>query len=129
MPPPRPGSGRATPIVRFAQDLRTSVEGRCIWGLTPPHAPRVNAGRLIPNNARPGIKQVQKTLKNSVECLGSWRRGFWMWGLCFVGLLAPRPRQHGMLHPKGCSFKHKDFAGLQGVWFGHGGLRRPHAPT
>ena len=23
-----------------------------------------------------------------------------MWGLCFVGLLAPRPRQHGMLHPK-----------------------------
>ena len=23
-----------------------------------------------------------------------------MWGLRFVGLLAPRPRQHGMLHPK-----------------------------
>ena len=23
-----------------------------------------------------------------------------MWGFCFVGLLAPRPRQHGMLHPK-----------------------------
>ena len=23
-----------------------------------------------------------------------------MWSLCFVGLLAPRPRQHGMLHPK-----------------------------
>ena len=25
-----------------------------------------------------------------------------MWGGCFVGLLAPRPRQHGMLHPKLC---------------------------
>ena len=23
-----------------------------------------------------------------------------MLGICFVGLLAPRPRQHGMLHPK-----------------------------
>ena len=23
-----------------------------------------------------------------------------MWGFCFVGLLAPRPRQHRMLHPK-----------------------------
>ena len=23
-----------------------------------------------------------------------------MWGLWFVGLLAPRPRQHGMLHPQ-----------------------------
>ena len=23
-----------------------------------------------------------------------------MWGIYFVGLLAPRPRQHGMLHPK-----------------------------
>ena len=23
-----------------------------------------------------------------------------MWGICFVGLLAPHPRQHRMLHPK-----------------------------
>ena len=51
-----------------------------------------------------------------------------MWGLWFVGLLAPRPRQHRMLHPKGCSFEHKGFAGLQGVQFGYGGPRRPHAP-
>ena len=91
MPPPHPGSGRATPIVRFAQDLRTFVEGRCIWGLASPPCPRVNAGRLIPNCALTGIKKVQKTLKNSLEYLGNWRRGFWMWGFCFVELLAPRP--------------------------------------
>ena len=32
--------------------------------------------------------------------MGNWRRGFWMWGFCFVGRLAPRPWQQWMLHPK-----------------------------
>ena len=100
-----------------------------IWGPAPPPCPRVNAGRLIPNDALSGIKKVQKTLKNSVECLGSWRRGFWMWGLWFVGLLAPRPRQHGMLHPTWCSFEQKGFAGLQGVQLDMGACAAPMPPA
>ena len=72
--------------------------GFILWGCSP-HAPG-NMGCCIPSDALPGIKKVQKKLKNSLKCLGNWCRGFWMWSLCFVGLLAPRPRQHGMLHPK-----------------------------
>ena len=79
MPPPHPGSDRATPTVRSAQDLRTFVEGRCIWGLAPPPCPHVNAGRLIPNNALACVEM----------------RVFILWGC------SPHaPRQHGMLHPK-----------------------------
>ena len=99
MPPPRPGSGRATPIVRSAQDLRTFVEGRCIWGLASLPCPHVNAGRLIPNSALTGIKKVQKTLKKQLRIFGKLAQRFWGVG-GGVGLLAPRPRQHGMLHPK-----------------------------
>ena len=39
------------------------------------------------------MKQSQLHLENDTEI-------FWMWEFCFVGLLAPRPRQHRMLHPK-----------------------------
>ena len=48
-----------------------------------------------------------------------------MWGLWFVGLLAPRPRQHGMLHPTWCSFEQKGFAGLQGVQLDMGACAAP----
>ena len=39
------------------------------------------------------MKQSRFLLENSAEI-------FECGGFCFVGLLAPRPRQHGMLHPK-----------------------------
>ena len=40
MPPPHPGSGRATPIVRSAQDLRTFAKAVAVYGgLRRPHAP------------------------------------------------------------------------------------------
>ena len=78
MPPPRPGSGRATPIVRSAQDLCTFAKGRCIWGLAPPPCPHVNAGRLIPNSALTGIKSAEMILENSAEVFGCG--GFVLWG-------------------------------------------------
>ena len=100
-----------------------------IWGPAPPPCPRVNAGRLIPNGALTGIKSAEIFYETAPIPFRKRRRGFWMWGLWFVGLLAPRPRQHGMLQPKGCPFGHKGFAGLQGIRFGYGGSRRLHAPT
>ena len=67
------------------------------------------------------MKQSRFLLENGAEVFGCG-------GLCFVGLLAPRSRQHGMLHPTWCSFEQKGFAGLQGVWFGYGGLAPPPCP-
>ena len=60
-------------------------------GLASPPCPHVNAGRLIPNDALAGIKQVQKTLKKQLEMFGKLAQRFLDVESLFCGAARPTP--------------------------------------